>query len=293
MSRLRVVLGSRSGPDDSAEAALLRRSSQGRTLRRRNYDLYLPPRRGPADRIAALLFFPGFGVHHGAYAEVAGRISDHGVPVLVASLEPFRLAHASLGGGLGDVTRWIGEAGREVANYFKRQDHGPEGGNKDAEGTVIVEWALGGHSMGGYNALQLAKEMARAPPPSVPLPGGSTSRVRPRYVAWAAGTAVDVVPNLRAGGPPPTPPRALVLLGVNDRIARFASSRHRSQLLAKLPVHSRVTAIRGANHSGFASYDAAARRGGRDLAINGPREIPLDEQHAAAAKLTARFLLDE
>ena len=300
LSRLRAVIGGRSSPDASAVAALSRRLRSGRALRRRDYDLYLP--RGDAaaksDRVAALLFFPGFGVHHGAYAEVAGQLSDMGVPVLVASLEPFRLAHASLGGGLGDVARWIGAAGRDVAKHYGRKNRGGEGGDGDAAGALTVEWALGGHSMGGYNALQLAGEALRAPPPPVALADGATSRLRPRYVTWAAGTAVDAVPDLRGAAAgddddaSPPPPRALVLLGAEDRIARFASPRDRARLAARLPARSRVTTLRGANHAGFASYDAAAGREGR-AALDGARGIPRAEQHAAAARLTARFLLDD
>mmetsp|Transcript_31150 Transcript_31150/g.56522 ORF Transcript_31150/g.56522 Transcript_31150/m.56522 type:complete len:455 (-) Transcript_31150:380-1744(-) len=295
-SRLKFVLMSRNGPDASTKAALLQRVRMGRAIRRHAYDLYLPPKSSDAaklDHITSLLFFPGFGIHHSAYADVAGSISDYGVPVTVVSLEPFRLAHKALGGGMDDVRRLIKSAGKEVAKYYKHM-HGENVdneknsiGNEERDGNIIVEWALGGHSMGGYNALQLAEELIKTDPPSVLLHDGSISRVGSQIVAWAAGTVVEGVPNLLEAGSP-SQLRIFILLASNDEFAKFSSQQQKHQLLSKLPKTSRLETIQGANHSGFSSYDAASKKGS---AFDGPRDITLEAQHKEASSRTARFLL--
>ncbi|KAL7545064.1 hypothetical protein ACHAWF_008428 [Thalassiosira exigua] len=300
-ARLRIVLRSRKDPDPEARTVLSEGVRSGRVVRRRAYDLYLPPRSEeradePADADAAddarpcvrsLLFFPGFGIHRGAYACVASKLSDRGVPVAVVALEPLRLAHEALGGGVDDVRRLIASAGRDVLERRR--------GSDDPRTTArVVEWALGGHSMGGYNALRLA-EAAGEKPLSVALSDGSTSRIgggaagdaaNPmRIVAWAAGNIDASVPNLR----PLDSVRVFVLLASNDGIAGFTREEKR-RLLSKLPRGSRLRTIEGGNHSGFASYDAASKEGGV-LSINGRRDIPLEIQHEEAARQTAQFLL--
>ena len=160
-------------------------------------------------------------------------------------------------------------------------------GNEERDGNIIVEWALGGHSMGGYNALQLAEELIKTDPPSVLLHDGSISRVGSQIVAWAAGTLVEGVPNLLEIGSP-SPLRIFILLASNDKFAKFSSQQQKHQLLSKLPKTSRLETIQGANHSGFASYDAASKKGS---AFDGPRDIPLEDQHKEASSRTARFLL--
>jgi len=252
--------------------------------------LYLPPKPNEAtelDRIPSLLFFPGFGIHCNAYADVAGKISDSGIPVIVVSLEPFRLAHKALGGGMNDVRRLIKSAGSDVAKHYKNI-HGEKNGKNDVssdEGidkNIIVEWALGGHSMGGYNALRLAEELIQTSPPSILLRDGSISRVGSQIVVWAAGTVVENVPNLLTSSL-----RVLVLLASNDMFATFSSPQQKLQFLSKLPKKRRIETIEGGNHSGFASYDAAQKSN----QFNGPRDIPLETQHEEASSRTAHFLL--
>ncbi|KAL7534981.1 hypothetical protein ACHAXR_006188 [Thalassiosira sp. AJA248-18] len=289
-SRLKVVLMSHKGPDSSTHAALSERVRLGRAIRRHAYDLYLPPNTSNAskmDPIKSLLFFPGFGIHHSAYADVASKLSDDGIAVAVVSLEPLRLAHQSLGGGMDDVTRLIKSAGNEVVQYYRRIHR--ENGGKDSR--IIVDWDLGGHSMGGYNVLQLAEELTN-PPPSFLLNDGSISRVGSQIVAWGAGPMINIVPNLQEAGPS-SPIRVFILLASNDNIARFESHEQKRQLLNKMPQSNLILdTIKGGNHSGFASYDDASKKSNTFL-LNGRRDISLEAQHKEAASRTARFLLDD
>ncbi|KAL7439929.1 hypothetical protein ACHAXH_004545, partial [Discostella pseudostelligera] len=284
LSRLRAVLLSRKSPDDSTKEALGERVRMGRAVRRQAFDLYFPPNDAGDTRrdfIPSLLFFPGFGVHHSSYADVASRISDYGIPVAVASLEPLRLAHKKLGGGMDDVRRLIWLAGEELVMHYKRLH---------LDEKVVIEWALGGHSMGGYNALQLAEvlQASNGQVNSVSLKDGSISRLGAKIVAWAAGTNAQSFPDLRDA----TLLRVLILTASNDSIASISSPQQKQQLLSKLPKRTRLIKINGGNHSGFASYDDASNKSGT-MSVNGPRHISLELQQKEASRLTASFLLQK
>ena len=198
LSRLKVVLKSRKGPDANTKVALLGQVKAGRVLQRHGYDLYLPPpqtmaigTKKKADNnsiIKSLLFFPGFGIHHEAYADVAIQISEYGIPVAV-SLEPLRLANAKFGGSMDDVRRITKSASKDVVWYYTRNhilNNNDVVERKDE--SIIVEWEIGGHSMGGYNALQLAEDLLQSKdvPPSIKLKDGSVSRTS-RQKKWESG----------------------------------------------------------------------------------------------------------
>ena len=144
--------------------------------------------------------------------------------------------------------------------------------------------------MGGYNSFQLAEELSKAGSdelPSVVLNDGSVSRIGSEAVAWAAGTIVQAVPNLHNASQ-----RVLVLLGSNDSIASLSSRQERQQLLSKLPTRSRLETIKGANHSGFSSYDEASKKSST-YAMNGQRDISLKAQQEETTRLTSNFLLNK
>lgn len=286
ITRLVVVLMSRKRADESAIAVVSQRIRSGRVKRRRGvYDLYFPPKddklmmkNSGKTIIPALFFFPGFGVDHTAYADVAARMSDSGIAVAVLSLEPFRLAHKALGGGIDDIRRLLRVAGEDISSYY---------GN-DSE--LVIEWGLGGHSMGGYNSLQLAKDITNeSASPSVIINKSSVSRVRLNIVVWAAGHLVDVVPNLRINKRQPL--RVIVLNGSNDGIVQISPQKKR-ELLSRLPKSTtELRTIHGANHSGFASYDTASKINSSTFSLNGHRTITLEAQHEEACSQTVRFLL--
>jgi pimeloyl-ACP methyl ester carboxylesterase len=283
-NRFKVVLKSRKRADVSTKARLLQKIKDGRVIHRHAYDLFLPPIEDTLAKldnpITSLLLLPGFGVHHSAYAEVASQISEYGIPVAVVSLQPLRLAHAKLGGSMKDVRRVIKSAGNDVTKYCKR--------DKSVE-NIVVEWDIAGHSMGGYNALQLAEEILKDGSPSITLKDGSISKVGSQIVVWAAGNLIDSVPNLQKKD---TKLRILILLGSNDNIAKFASHQHKRQLLTKLPRGSRLITIKGANHSGFASYDEASRSSST-FEINGHRDMTLQDQQEEVSRRTAKWLLND
>ena len=294
LNRFNVVLQSRKRADVSTKVGLLEKIKDGRVIHRHAYDLYLPPREDSLAKldnpITSLLLLPGFGVHHEAYADVATQISEHGIPVAVVSLQPLRLAHAKLGGSMNDVRRVIKSAGSDVAKYYKSNLLKQDG---KSVGNIVVEWQLGGHSMGGYAALQLAEELLKNGSPSITLNDGSISKVGSQIVVWAAGNMIDSVPNLQSTSQPSnTNLRTLILLGSNDNIAKFTSHRHKRQLLTKLPRGSRMFSIKGANHSGFASYNVDSSSPLiHDL--NGQRDITLQAQQKEVSRRTAKWLLND
>jgi len=296
LNRFNVVLQSRKRADVSTKAGLLEKIKDGRVIHRHAYDLYLPPREDSLAKldnhpITSLLLLPGFGVHHTAYADVATQISEYGIPVVVVSLQPLRLAHAKLGGSMNDVRRVIKSAGTDVTKYYKGNLLKQDG---KSVGNIVVEWQLGGHSMGGYAALQLAEELLKNGSPSITLNDGSISKVGSQIVVWAAGNMIDSVPNLQSTSQTSNTNdiRTLILLGSNDNIAKFTSHRHKRQLLTKLPRGSRLFSIKGANHSGFASYDEASRNSST-FAINGQRDITLEAQQKEVSRRTAKWLLSD
>ena len=314
LSRLRVVLKSRKGPDKSTKVALLEQVKAGRVLQRHGYDLYLPPPTAMSigntkkkfennnSIIKSLLFFPGFGIHHEAYADVAIQISEYGIPVVVVSLEPLRLAHAKFVGSMDDVRRITKSASKDVVLYYKRNHlldstdvlYDKDNPVERKDESIVVEWEMSGHSMGGYCALQLAEDLVQSKDvqSSIKLKDGSVLRIGSNIVVWAAGNIVDIVPYLQSPATSsPSPLRVLILLGSNDNIAKFTSHQHKRQLLSRLPRRSKMETIKGANHSGFASYDEACEKSSTFL-MNGPRDITLKSQHEQASRRTVNFLVN-
>ena len=287
--RLMVVIMSRKSADDSAKAVISQRLKSGRVRRCRGYDLYFPPKQNDNLRIEhegkvlipSLFFFPGFGITHEAYSETAAAISDCGIAVAVISLEPLRLAHKELGGGKNDISRLLASAGTDVSSYYK-----------DYASPLIIEWNLGGHSMGAYNSLQLAEYIVnQSEMLSVAMKDeSSVSRIGSDIIVWAAGNLVDAIPNLRVNNKI-SPLRVLLINGSNDGIVQFTPQTKR-ELLTKLPKSTtELRTIKGANHSGFSSYDTASKKSAT-YAMNGHRTISLEAQHNEACILTARFLLN-
>mmetsp|Transcript_3065 Transcript_3065/g.6533 ORF Transcript_3065/g.6533 Transcript_3065/m.6533 type:complete len:503 (-) Transcript_3065:32-1540(-) len=340
-SRLKIATISRKGPDAITRNSLSRRVKNGRVIRHLRYDLYLPPKppvppkmetfvsetrrdvgpravnndlkqsssnpgrtskssKGKRNSIHSLIFFPGFSIHHSAYADVAARMSDMGVPVAVVSLEPLRLAHRLLGTGVNDLKRLLKLAGEEVVQYYKHHNLV----DRDTEEPVILDWALGGHSMGGYAAFYLVEElMGMNEKVSMTLSNGSISRLSNHLVVWAAGPFANLVPNLRGDSSSlplhipqyksavrPDSLRVLIILASNDNIAKFQSNGQKEELLSKLPKKTTVlNMIHGGNHAGFGSYDTASKKS--KLNIDGERDIPLEVQHIEACSQTVHFLL--
>ena len=302
LQRFKVVLQSRKRADHSTRVQLREKIKEGRVLQRHAYDLYLPSKEGSSDDatsdsnpIKCLLFFPGFGIHHTAYADVASLISQYGIPVAVVSLEPLRLAHGKLGGSIQDVRRILKSAGKDVVKYYKQNDINKA--KKKDDKIIILEWDLGGHSMGGYNSLQLAQVLQQSDDDHLTIKlsqkDESLSRIGSQIIVWGAGNLVESVPNLQTSiSSDESSLRVLILLGLNDDIAKFTSHRQKRDLFRKLPRRSRMQTIKGANHSGFASYDEASKKSSTFL-LNGIRDITLKDQQKETARRTANFILNQ
>ena len=306
LQRFKVVLQSRKRADHSTRVQLREKIKVGRVLQRHSYDLYLPPKESSGDAttdsklfdnpIKCLLFFPGFGIHHSAYADVASLISQYGIPVAVVSLEPLRLAHAKLGGSIQDVQRILKYAGRDVVKYYKRNENNNLN-EETVDERIILEWDFGGHSMGGYNSLQLAQVLQQSDDEQLTIKlskkDDSISRIGSQIIVWGAGNLVDSVPNLQtSNSDAESSLRVLILLGSNDDLAKFTCHRQKRDLLRKLPRRSRMQTIKGANHSGFSSYDEASKKSSTFL-LNGIRDITLKDQQKMTARRTADFLLNQ
>ena len=193
---------------------------------------------------------------------------------------------------MNDVKRLIQLAGRDVVQNYNRSHEKKIGNDTHCDdgrrhaGSIIVEWALGGHSMGGYNALQLAEvlQSSDGKTSSVFLHDvSSTSKIGHKIVAWAAGTEVNGFPDLSNAGSS-LQLRIFILLASNDRFARITSLHQKHRILSKPPKKTRLETIKGGNHCGFASY--------RESSIDGLREISLEAQHEAVSLRTIKFLLE-
>ncbi|KAL3934456.1 MAG: hypothetical protein SGBAC_009835 [Bacillariaceae sp.] len=85
-----------------------------------------------------IIFFPGALVPSEAYSELAGRLSDNGLIVVVPSLEPCLYAAPNLGTDLQTVRGMMENVRAEL--------------KLDANN---IQWVLGGHSMGAFGAIRL------------------------------------------------------------------------------------------------------------------------------------------
>ena len=151
--------------------------------------------------------------------------------------------------------------------------------------------------MGGYNSLQLAQVLQQSDDEHLTFKlsqnNRSISRIGSQIIVWGAGNLVESVPNLQtSNSSDESSLRVLILLASNDDIAKFTSHRQKRDLLRKLPRRSRMQTIKGANHSGFASYDEASKKSSTFL-LNGIRDITLKYQQEETARRTADFLLNQ
>jgi hypothetical protein len=142
--------------DEEAVNTLIERIESGRAHRCPRFDLYMPLEY----RGQALLFFPGACVPHTAYSEVAAQMSDNGLVVVVASMEPLCMPSAGLGADAPPMRRIIQQVDRDYLPY-------------------PAQWSLGGHSFGAFAAMRLALELD---PASV--------------VFWGAGSFLKTTTNI-------------------------------------------------------------------------------------------------
>lgn len=142
--------------DKEAINTLIERIESGRAHHCPRFDVYMPLEY----RGRALLFFPGACVPHVSYSEVAAQMSDMGLVVVVASMEPLCMPSAGLGADAPPMRRIIQQVDRNYLPY-------------------PAQWSLGGHSFGAFAAMRLALELG---PSSV--------------VFWGAGSFLETTTNI-------------------------------------------------------------------------------------------------
>ncbi|KAL7496150.1 hypothetical protein ACHAWT_005580 [Skeletonema menzelii] len=259
----------------SAKNLLVGRITVGRASRLENCDVYYPPLSSSGERKAKVgfVFFPGALVDRTAYSQVATMLSDRGIMVVVANLEPTRLLMNAYDINLREkVMRMINDA------LFL-------GGKGIWE---VDEWSIGGHSMGCFAAITAVAQEMSSTIKKVVLYGCG---------AYPDETYADCPPLRDAAGV-----KALVINGSKDLIATstLLSGPEKEKIFnEKMPplLSENTTAnsdegytlrktIDGGNHAGCASY------GPQTFPMpDGVRTITLEEQHKMTSHLTADFLL--
>ena len=262
----------------SARNLLRERIASGRARRLARGDAYYPPwHKGEKHAKAGLIFYPGALVDRTAYAPIACRLSDAGVLVCVANLEPQHRI-------IADMTRYPlkEEAMRVLSDALLLGD-----------GTWTVDaWALGGHSMGAHVAIAAVATELHATVKKLVLWGSAS--YPPESYCLSPRTLRD------AGGI-----QCLVLNGSEDTFSRRATrdAPSRETYAAKMPppfeeggpaaavqqeAYTRIVTIEGGNHAGCAHYGPQTYP-----LVDGTRKITLEEQQSRMTQLTAKFLLEE
>jgi len=249
--------------DQHAYQVLKERIIAGRAISTQRFDLYLPPTNctysnEPSKK--GFILLPGANVEYRAYSPVAALISDTGIPVAVMSMEPLRYTFRSLGSNAHSISQIAHCASSMIAKTTDQKFH-------------IKSWIVGGHSMGGFAAMNLISELQHYP---TTKPWNlSTTKI----VCWASGTFRELVPDLSTC----KDLKALFVFGKRDLIA--APNRACFNFLAQKIYPNRlvIKCIPGADHSGFAAYKA-------DPKTSGIRTISLNEQHQTVAAITSDFI---
>jgi len=222
------------------------------------YDLYLPPNFSghPTDTAcrvapAGLVLFPGALLDHRAYGRVASQLSDMGVLVVVQDDEPIRLPAPILGSNT-----------EFVENAIK--------GVKEKHNIEVLEWSVGGHSLGAKTAADIITNME----------GIKKLVLWAQYGAWGIDLAQSDVDVL--------------LITATEDGYYFPNDEVRQKLFEKLPpravdsngagtVHLEII---GGNHGGFADYEKQVF-----YKVDGERKISLEEQQRQVIQSTAQFLI--
>lgn len=235
----------------------------GRCIRCSRFDVFLPTRTAHAfsagqlqqqqqQPLHALLLLPGALIAHTAYSDVAARLSDHGICVVVVSMEPCRMA-----------SKYLGASPRRLKNIMNRVDT-----------TILPQpatfWSIGGHSLGSFAAMAAAKEF-----------GLSSSSLVSSLVLWGSPNLPNTRTNLRHSS---STMRVLVLQGSEDKLCYMDDTR-REEFLQDLPsLLTHYQTIDGAGHNWFASVDAG------DPNFLGHPTITMEQQQDDVVNITAAFI---
>lgn len=255
--------------------------SEGRMQRFPQYDMYLPPL-SESTPSHGLIFIPGYLVSHSSYAPAVHKLSNYGIVVVVLSCEPYRLP-----------LRETGVNAKRIQHIMKRTHDKIQ----QIYGTNIDKWSVGGHSAGGYAAMQVLADFEMlALKDTKANTSTATASSLPKLesiILWAAGTQEKLLTDLSFVS---TPFELLLLSGTEDPMMRytpdtekmlrsylptFFSSRYHDSGGKKKQLLQHIL-IKGGNHGGFAQYP--------NTPFDGLRKIPIERQHDLVAKATAQFI---
>ncbi len=97
---------------ESATEVLQNRVQSQRAYQMHRYNVFLP--HNHTNKTKAILLIPGALISHTAYSEVASRLSNQGLVVMVVSMEPFWLAYRHLGADVRSMNRIMSQIERQL-----------------------------------------------------------------------------------------------------------------------------------------------------------------------------------
>ncbi|KAG7365152.1 alpha/beta fold family hydrolase [Nitzschia inconspicua] len=241
---LRLYATGRATALPSANTCFNERVQLQRAYRTQRYDVYLPPPTSEplvdakGNRVQqALLFFPGALVPHLAYSEVLSQLSDAGFVVVVASVEPLRLAYHRLGTDQGSIRRIMNQIATNITRRSSR-------GDKQSPG--VVKFTLMGHSMGSFAAMRLFDEFHNTTNETTAKTSFCISH---KLILWGVAAFVPFATNLTHHNNA----ELLIVQGSNDHIRDMMQSGN-AALQSLFPSQTTVQTIDGGTHDGFGSY---------------------------------------
>jgi len=271
-------LANRQDAFKSARNLFMDRIAIGRAQRLDRCDVYYPAISEGQELKAkcGLILYPGALVDRAAYAPIASRLSEMGILVAVANLEPTRVITSLKVYSVKEEVMHI------LSDSVLLSDQGT---------WTIDKWAIGGHSIGGHMAIAaVANEMS------------STIK---KVVLWGV---------LSYPGPNTYPCKqtlreikdvdVLVVNGSNDKLIKSAKFEKDKAVNfeKKMPPtssssfadvssgnkrgHTLHVTIEGGNHAGCAHYGPQMFP-----IVDGIRTITLEQQQRQMAEATADFLL--
>lgn len=223
-SRWSEILGlksTRSPANAEAWSVLSGRITQQRAYRTRRYDVYLPPSLHRGRALEAILFLPGFGVEHVAYAESAARLADAGFVIVVVSAEPLRVASKELGFASSKI--------KDIQHKVCKQLDTP------------LSWSVMGHSLGSFTATHVSLQLDI-----------------PRIVMWGSAPLDDLIADLSMSNKrvlviQGSNDKVIEFMVPDDQVRQ----KQTENFYRKLPKETITVVIQGGNHNGFGNYTPA------------------------------------
>lgn len=214
---------------------------------------------------AGLILFPGALLDHRAYGVVAAALAATGVVVVVPNAEPMRLPSRAFGAHAEFVT--------ETVKHVRQTHH-----------VSAMEWAVGGHSLGGHAAAKMMDELML-----MRNDDDNDEIAFNKLVLWGLYSLPGL--NLHE-----SLAKILLVTATHDGF-RFVNEEKESSFLAKLPTRAKSIQdmvqgsyfwydVQGGNHAGFASYGPQMY-----YKKDGERTISREEQHRQVVEVVSEFLL--